>query len=71
MAKLSEMGPFRPTPGTAYTVSATGYASVRRSKGVAVEWKDGALRPTAPDSQTGSVGNSGAQNCGKIVHTRE
>lgn len=71
MAKQSEMGPFRPTPGTAYTTSATGYASVRRSKGVAVEWKDGALRPSAPDSQTGSVGNSGPVERGKLRHSRE
>lgn len=69
MAKLSEKGPFRPTPGTASTVSATGYITAFKSRGKATTWNDGALRPTAPDQQTGQVYNNQSQGTGRIKNT--
>lgn len=67
MAKLSEFGPFRPTPGGVSTVSATGYIKVKnQTRGAACEWAIGALRPTAPDRRTGEVYNNQPTGTGKI-----
>lgn len=67
MAKLSEFGPFRPTPGGLKTIGAAGYISVKnQSRGAATEWAIGALKPTAPDQQTGQVYNKQPTGTGKI-----